>query len=369
MKKILQVQGGMNKGGVEAVIMGWYRNIDRSNLQFDFTTMTKDECPHDKEIREKGGNIIYVPSRGDVGNIKHCYYLYKCIKENGPYTAVHSHMNFHGGVVALISKIAGVKNIVIHAHNTKDDGKGFKRKIEIFVLQKLLLSLSNNLTACGVEAGKFIFGEKSNFEVINNSVDTDKFKPRQDLEIEKLKEKYKLQDTLILGHIGRFSEQKNHKFIISIIDKLRKKGLKFKIILIGDGELKEEFFKEIDELGLNEYVLYLGLQDDIDKWLNVMDLFIFPSLYEGLPVVLVEAQATGLPCMISNNISNEVDLGLSLIDSLDIVSADEWADKIIANKKTRINDIKKINEKMKENGFSLKENTNKMIDIYTQNQV
>src|SRR5699024_370089 len=124
-----------------SVIMGWYRNINRDELQFDFTTMTKDECPYDNEIKRMGGNLIYVPSRAEVGNLRHLVCLYNEIKKNGPYIAVHSHMNFHGGVVALVAKLAGVNNIIVHAHNTKDDGEGIKRKVEIKILKFLLLML------------------------------------------------------------------------------------------------------------------------------------------------------------------------------------------------------------------------------------
>ncbi len=366
MQKILQVQSGMNKGGTEAVIMGWYRNINTNKYQFDFTNMTKKECAYDKEINDNGGKIIYLPSRGEVGNIKHCYYLYKCIRENGPYTAVHSHMNFHGGIVALIAKIAGVKNVICHAHNTSDEGKGIKRKMEIFVLQKLMKIYSSKLLACGKDAGNFVFGKGSKFEVINNAVDTNKFKPMKKVDIDIVKKKYKLENTLILGHIGRFAEQKNHKFIISIIESLKSEKINFKFILIGDGELKEKFFDEIKSKELDEYVMYLGLQDDISTWLNVMDIFVFPSLYEGLPVVLVEAQATGLPCLISDKITKDVDLGLDLIKFLSIDDEKKWANKIINEENTKVNDKDLIYSKMQNQGYILKENTNRVMEIYTK---
>lgn len=364
MKKILQVQSGMNKGGTEAVIMGWYRNIDTDKYQFDFTNMSKTECSYDNEIKSRGGDVIYLPSRSNVGNIKHCYYLYKCIKENGPYTAVHSHMNFHGGIVALVSKIAGVKNVICHAHNTSDEGKGIKRRLEIFILQRLMKIYSSKLLACGKDAGNFVFGKGSKFEVINNAVDTDKFKPMNKVDIDIVKKKYKLEDTLVLGHIGRFAKQKNHKFIISIIEMMKSQNINFKFILIGDGELKQEFFDEIKTKNLDEYILYLGLQDNISTWLNVMDIFVFPSLYEGLPVVLVEAQATGLPCIISDKITKDVDLGLDLIKFLDIENEKQWCDEILNENNTKIINKELIYTKMKDNGYILKDNTDRVIELY-----
>lgn len=366
--KVLQVQGGMNKGGVESVIMGWYRSINREEIQFDFTTMTKNECPYDAEIKSKGGNIIYIPSRSDVGNIKHIMYLYKAIKENGPYIAVHSHMNFHGGIVALAAKLAGVKNIVIHSHNTKDDGVGFKRSIEIAILKVLLLILGDKHIACGLEAGKFLFGKYKKFEVINNSVDLNIFKYKEDDNINNLKEKYKLNNKIILGHIGRFSKQKNHEFIIKIVEELNKTNLDFKFLLIGDGELKDEIFEQIKEKKLENRILYLGLQEDISSWLNIMDILIFPSLYEGLPVVLVEAQATGLPCIISENITNEVDLGVGLITKLSLSNVEPWINNIIYKNNLKIKDNTILKEKINNKGYSLYNNTIRMIDIYKTNR-
>ncbi len=364
MEKILQVHGGMNRAGTEAVIMGWYRNIDTNEIQFDFTNMTGMECSYDKEILERQGKIINVPSRAEVGSLKHCYYLYKCIKDNGPYIAVHSHMNFHGGIVAVVAKLAGVKKVVIHAHNTQDDGVGIKRKIEIFILRKLLLRFGDEFLACGKDAGNFLFGEKTKFEIINNSVDIDKFKPKNIEDINEIKKIYKLEGKIILGHIGRFSKQKNHKFIIKIIEQLKQNNIDAKFILIGDGELKDCFFKELEDKKLLDYVLYLGLRDNIDYWLNIIDIFIFPSLYEGLPVVLVESQATGVPCIISKNISPEVDLGMGLVTRLDIDDAKIWIDNIVKNQNSKIYDCRLIEKKLKENGYILKDNVIKLINIY-----
>ena len=221
MVKVLQVHGGMERGGTESVIMNWYRNIDRNEVQFDFTTMQEQRCAYDDEIESMGGKIIYVPPRAKVGNLNHFKAIYKCIKENGPYDAVHSHMNYHGGLVALAAKLAGVKTIVCHAHNTEDvTDQSIKRKAELTILRNLMHTCSTNLLACGKEAGKFVFGEDAKFKVINNAVDIENFKPADEemnIKIKELKDKYGLNDTLILGHIGRFNIQKNHKFIVEIL--------------------------------------------------------------------------------------------------------------------------------------------------------
>ncbi|MGU8596371.1 glycosyltransferase [Clostridium perfringens] len=367
--KVLQVQGGMNKGGVESIIMSWYRNIDTDKIQFDFTTCFEHKCPYDDEILERGGNIYYIPPRSKVGNIKHIYYLYKCIKEHGPYDAVHSHMNFHGGVVAIAAKLAGCKNIVMHAHNTKDDGNGLKRKIEVFILKNTMKFLSDKFLACGEEAGFFIYG-KHDFEVISNSVDRRIFKAKDkknDKNLINLINRYNLGEKIILGNVGRFSSQKNHRYMLDIMRELKARNFNFKFVFIGDGELKCWFEKEIIRFGLEENVLMLGLVDNVNEWLNIIDVLIMPSLYEGLPVVVIEAQSCGTQCILSKNITRESDLGIGLIKYLDIekISLIQWIneiEKINIDNKILDNDMIELN--LIKKGFNLKANIEKMKKIY-----
>lgn len=369
MIRVLQVHGGMERGGTESVIMNWYRDINKSEIQFDFTTMQDHRCAYDNEIESMGGKIIYVAPRSKVGNLNHFKALYKCIKENGPYDAVHSHMNYHGGLVALAAKLAGVKTIVCHAHNTEDvTEQTLKRKMETVVLRNLMHTCSSNLLACGKEAGKFVFGENAKFKIINNAVDIEKFKPADEemnKEIKLLKDKYHLNNKLILGHIGRFNIQKNHKFIVDILRNLKKKDSNFKFLFIGDGELKEEILNSIKDDELEDNIVYLGLQSNINIWLNIMDILVFPSLFEGLPVVLVEAQSTGLPCIISDKISPDVDLGLNLVKFISIDNGtDIWVNEIINNDMKRENNKEKIKEQLKVEGYYLEDNIEMIKGIY-----
>lgn len=369
MLKVLQVHGGMERGGTESVIMNWYRNIDKNEVQFDFTTMQEHRCAYDDEIESMGGKIIYVPPRAKVGNLDHFKALYKCIKKNGPYDAVHSHMNYHGGLVALAARLAGVKTIICHAHNTEDVAQQtLKRKLETMILRGLMHTCSSNLLACGKEAGRFVFGENTNFRIINNAVDIQKFKPlneEMNEEIKLLKNKYDLNNKLILGHIGRFNFQKNHKFIVDILINLKKKDSNFKFLFIGDGELKEEILESIKKADLENNIVYLGLQSNINIWLNIMDILVFPSLFEGLPVVLVEAQSTGLPCIISDKISSDVDLGLNLVKFVSIDNGtDIWVNEIISNNMKKENKDFKIKEQLKLKGYYLEDNIEMIKGIY-----
>lgn len=364
-KRILHIHGGMNMGGTESVIMNLYRNIDRNRFEFYFTTMTKESCAYDNEIIALGGNIIYINPKYKVGFLKHFKELYTLFKSEN-YDVIHSHMNFHGGIVALIGKISGCKKIVCHAHNTKDDGVGLKRKFEILILRKFIRIFSDELVACGREAGEFVFGKNAKYTLLNNAVDLKRFNPKVTDDILKLKKEYCLENKLILGHVGRFMEQKNHKFIIKIIEKLSKKNSDFIFVFIGDGELKSEFIKEIKEKRLDKYVLTLGLRDDVEKWLKVFDIMVFPSLHEGLPVTLIEAQATGLKCIISDTISIDTDMGLGLVEFIGIDSGkeDEWAERILNTRKERVSNEEKIINAMDKKGYLLSGIIKKISKIY-----
>jgi glycosyltransferase EpsF len=369
MIRVLHVQGGMERGGTESVIMNWYRSIDRKEIQFDFTTMQEHACAYDNEIKALGGNIYYVPARAKTGNLKHFFALYQCIKGNGPYHAVHSHMNFHGGLVAFAARLAGIRNVICHAHGTKDlTVQTPKRKIELAILRILMNICATDLLACGMEAGKFVFGPKAKFSLINNAVDLTKFRPPDrstKILVQNIKKEFFLEDTLVLGHVGSFYEGKNHKFLVDIIEELKKRNIKFKFIFIGNGPLRKDIIDVIKEKGLQEYVVDLGLRDDVDLWFKVMDIFVYPSLHEGVPVALVEAQCSGIPCLISNTISPEVDLGLGLVKFISIDNAKAiWAEEIASNGIERITDKEVIKERIKIKGYFLAANIKKITEIY-----
>ncbi len=368
MLKILHVHGAMERAGTEAVIMNWYRNIDKNKISFDFTTFTKNECAHDKEIEQSGGNLVYVPPRGEVGNLKHLYYLYRAIKDNGPYDIVHSHMNFHGGIVAVAAKLAGVKKIICHAHNTNDEDLTLKRKIEQKVLSVLIHVFASEKIACSMEAGKYVF-KNDNFYLLKNAIDETEFYPADEelqKKVDDFKKKNNLENKLIIGHIGRLSIQKNHKFILKIAEDLKKNDHNFMFILIGSGPLESEVKELINAKDLNSHIMFLGTQTDINFWINTMDIFIFPSLYEGLGVVLIEAQATGTPCIVSNTIPREVDLGLDLVMFLDISNGTKvWLEKILEKPK-KITDIKYIQKRLNSKKYTIKSSIDSLIEVYNK---
>lgn len=364
--KILQVQGGMKKAGTEAVIMGWYRNIDRKTVQFDFTSYSKEKCEYDDEIKSYGGNIIYIQPRNEIGNIKHFYYLVKLIKENGPYHAVHSHMNFHGGIVCLAAKLAGVKNIVCHAHNTMDENQTIKRKIETWILRKIIINNASALLGCSQVANEFVFKGANNKKVITNAVEIPKEILLNKSDLGNIRKELGVEnDCIVLGHVGRFSEQKNHKFFIKLLNRMKERNIKAKMILVGEGELLDAIKDSVNQNNLTDYFKFTGVRNDVIELMKFFDIFLMPSLYEGLPVAMVEAQSVGLPCVVSSNISDEADLGLDIVKYIDLnEDIDLWINAILEMRDKRISSREKIEESLKEKGYNLNANVEKLMEVY-----
>lgn len=353
MVRVLHVHGAMEKGGTESVIMNIYRNIDRNDINFEFTKFNREESAYDKEIETLGGKFHYIKSRQEYGNFQHIKSLYRLFRQCN-FDVIHTHMNFHGGIVAAIAKICGIKNVICHAHSSSEDKITFKRLIEISILKLLIALFSNYQIACSDSAGQFCFLKFKKYILLTNAVDLNKYYP---IDIE--------DDNIIrIVHIGRFVPVKNHKGIIELAQKLKEKQVNFEISLVGDGELFEEINQLVKKHDLSKEIKLLGARDNINEILNSNDICILPSLYEGLPLALVEAQATGIPCIVSKNITLEADMGLGNFYFADIKQLDAWVELILNLKNKKIKDKSFIEECFIKRGYSLNENISKITNIY-----
>lgn len=364
MIKILHVHGGMRIGGTESVIMNWYRNIDSKTYQFDFTSTYREPQDYDNEIITRGGSIVFVPSRQEVGILKHCVELYKAIAL-GSYDVVHSHDNFHGGIVSFIAKLAGVKKIITHSHSSGDSSEGIVKRIEKRILRILIKLFATDKVACTQVAGEYLYG-KSIFSIINNGIDTSKFKPLPLGVINQIKIMHNLENKFIIGHIGRFTTEKNHDFIIQLIIDLKKTTDNFKVILIGDGPEKSRIEQIVVDKGLQDNIVLLGVRSDVEKWINVFDVLLLPSIYEGFPVVLVESQACGTPCFVSNTISSSVDLGLNLVKFFGINKQNikEWSDNLLNHRIEKEVNAEHIKMMLSRQSFTIEEIILRLEKIY-----
>ena len=364
MIKVLQCVSNMDRAGIETMLMNYYRNINRNKIQFYFLCNKTKPGSYDDEIKKLGGKLFHSPGLNPLKALKYHKVVKKIIKDN-KIDIVHVHNGAFGLQALIAAKAAGVKVRISHAHGTRID---VNLKLPLKLLYKTQLKrFANQYWGCGLEAIKFYYGnnvlKNKNYYLLTNAIDENKFK-YDETKRKKIRKQLGISDTeYLIGHVGRFMPQKNHKFLIEIFKEINKTNQKFKLILIGDGELKSEIENKIAELGLKDKIILTGNIPNIDEMYQAMDSFVLPSLFEGLPVVGIEAQANGLNCLFSDTISTEVDItGNTTFMSLN-TSAVKWAEKII---KLSMNKRNKITSEIKEHNYSITEETKKLENKYKE---
>lgn len=324
--RILQVVTYMGRGGLETMLMNYYRQIDRSRVQFDFLVHRGFHADYDDEIEALGGRIYrlprLVPWSRSYQNALNAFFA-----EHPEYRIVHVHQDCLSGVILKAAQRNGIPVRIAHSHSSGQD-KDLKYPIKLFY-RCWIPRYATELLACSREAGEWMF-RGAEFGVLNNAVDAAAY--RYDVELgQRMREELKLKrDDIVVGHVGRFSPAKNHAGLLEIFAAVRGQEPRAKLLLVGDGELRGEIEAKIAALGLSDSVLLTGVRSDVPALLQAMDVFVFPSHYEGLPVTLVEAQAAGLPCLISDRVPMECKL-TELVQQLPLeCGAEAWAERILA---------------------------------------
>ena len=373
MKKlsVLLVAGTMNIGGIENQLMHLLRQADKERFQIDFTT-TIDHPFYQDEIEALGAKCIRIPATEGKHFLQYCRALYKVIKD-GRYDIVHSHELFHSGMVLLTARLAGVKHRFVHAHNWKDfsfqnEKTSLRRRVYNHVMQRLIQRNATDFIACSSLAGRFLYGEKitrqKNYHLVFNSVDTAKFIEKYD----RVESGEFCDDGWInVIQVGRFSTVKNQLFTAEIAWELKRRGANIRILCAGNvgGEYDEEVKAKITEYGLEERMLLLGARKDIDTLMRKSSAFLLPSLYEGMPLVLIEAQASGLPCVVADTFSHEVDFGIGTLEWLDLDSGvSAWADAIERAVQKKRADKDSVMKVIEEKGFDSKVFADKLCRLY-----
>lgn len=360
--RIAHIIGKWLGGGVESVVMNYYRNIDREKIQFDFICDNDSTNIPYQEIEKLGGKVILVPPYQKL--YQYIKELKKIFKENN-YKIVHSHINTLSVFPLFAAKKAGVPVRIAHSHSTTNK-KEKKKNLMKQVLRPFSKIYATDYICCSELAGRWLFGNKvydqGKVYLLNNAIDLDKFKYDEKIRKQKRKELNIDKNTLVIGHIGRFVEQKNHRFLIDIFNEIHKEKENSVLLLAGQGPLQEEIKNKINELNLNNKVKFLGQIDDTYRLYQAIDIFVLPSLYEGLPVVGVEAQATGNLCIFSNDMTKETKILESTVFLSLSQSAEEWAKIIIEKQKS----YKKQNttEEITENNFNIKIESKKIAEYY-----
>lgn len=362
--RVLHAYNVMNVGGAETFIMNVFRNIDREKIEFNFLCLGKQKGKYDNEIIDLGGNIYHLENFNKNNLIFAYFKILHFLKETGPYDVVHLPIQFYSGIFCLAANKAKIKKIIVHSHSASDSApSSFLRNQYKNLMRFLINKYSTRKLSCGIEAGKFLFGENQQFEVIYNGIDIDKYRNIDRGVIKSLKEKYKIRDELIIGHVGRFSKVKNHQFFIGLCKQLLKQNIVFKIMLVGAGDEYETFIKKVHENHLEKYFIFTGLQKNPELFYQLFDVFVMPSLYEGFPVSIIEAIASGKCCVASDTISKEVSIipdsciFLNLNDDLN-----NWIDKIIIQSHKKID--KKEIDKLEDSDFNIKNTIKEIEKIY-----
>lgn len=307
MKRILHILGGLKRGGIETFLLNLYKHIDKSKIQFDFLISDQTETDYTRYILESGGRIFYYVSRnrGVLANLKSLKRFY--VEHSHEYDTVHYHASSLTNILPLYyAKKFNIKRRIIHSHNTRQGGNPIHYYIHKFH-KNFIKYFATDYLACSSVAGKWMYPAKlmSEVKVIPNSIELDKFKYSRIVSDGKRKELGIPHDKLIVGNISRFHPQKNHTKIIEIFSDLLKVQPNALLLLVGGGDQEDLVKDMVIEMNLGDKVVFLGVRDDIPSLMSALDIFLFPSLYEGMPVVLIEAQASGLPCIVSTTVEAE----------------------------------------------------------------
>ena len=351
--RVLQVIGSLGYAGVENVVMNYYRHIDREQVQFDFVTCSMEPERFDEEIESLGGRIFRLPSRSRHP-FQYMKHLYTLIKQEG-YSIVHIEQNSASMAMdALVSRMTGVKMIIGHSHNTS-----CSIMWQHYLFRPFVNLLVTHRLACSDAAGRWIFGRRKDVLVLNNAIEVEKFYPNETVR-KAIRQKYHIEDRIVIGSVGRLERVKNLFRLVDIFEQIRKQRSNATLMIVGDGSLREELQKYVDEKGVSDACIFTGRTTEVNEMYQAMDAFVLPSLYEGLPLVTVEAQAAGLPCIVSTEVPAPNITGLCL--HLNLTESDEhWADFILKHINENKNDPR---EAFEHSEYDIKKVAKKLQDYY-----
>lgn len=330
MIRVLHSVSNMDRAGLETMLMNYYRHINRDFIQFDFLANKPKPGAYEDEVRELGGRIFLTPGFHPAKLLQYRKYMKKLFVEHPEIQIVHAH---NGALAYYALREAQRNNIphrIAHSHNSKIN-YDLKWPIKQYC-RRHLKDAATDYWGCGELAVEFYFGkeiaEKKKYTLIRNAIEEDRFLYNVSVRND-MRKKYHLEDKFVIGHVGRFMYQKNHTFLIDIFKAVHKRNSNTLLLLIGEGELEEKIKEKISKLGLEDSVIFTGSIPNVNELYQAMDVFVLPSVYEGLPVVGIEAQASGLGTIFSDAVTSEVKItDMARFVSLQ-KSVDEWADIIL----------------------------------------
>ena len=365
--RILILDSVMDRGGAETMTMNYYRNIDRTKVQFDFLVHRQYRGAFEDEIESLGGHIYRI-----CPNYPHNYFKYrkafrKLLKEHPEYRIIHCNMMEYGLFAYMEAKHQNIPIIISHAHTSSLKQQYNIKALILLLYRKLSLKYITHKFACGVNAAKWVFGEYNieNVYYMHNAIDANVYRYSPKVEAE-VRAEFNIEGKFVVGHVGRFFKPKNHLFIIETFAKVVQKDPTAVLMLVGGGELDDMLLnktrEQVRSLGLEDKVIFTGVRTDVYRLFQVFDVFFLPSLYEGFPVVMVEAQAAGLKCIISDTVPTECDITGS-VEFLSLAEgSDVWAQRILSYKGSYTNSD--AYQQIVDAKYDIKLNAEKLQDFY-----
>jgi len=368
--RVLHIFGRMNRGGAETFIMNVYRHIDRTKIQFDFAVHSDQPGHYDEEIRSLGGRIFILPRPRLTTLPVYKRALTQVLREEGPFATVHSHVHFYSGVPLAVAASAGIPVRIAHSHSTSDGKRStLSRRLYRWYMRSQIWRYATHMLGCSRPACEALYGPRcwqdSRVRVVHDGIDPAPFELLP-------KDRNLLRDRiglprycLLIGHVGRFDVPKNHRFLVEIFGSLAARLPTARLVLVGDGPIRPQIEQLVRAKGLENHVFFLGVRADVPEIMGCLDVFLFPSQYEGLGIVLIEAQMAGVPCVVSNVIPDEADLGIGLLYPVSLEAGSEiWVDHVIRALQNDRPDWNFRKEALKRNGYDVKETVKSLIDIY-----
>ena len=357
--RVAQMMTDMNYGGVEMVVMNYYRHIDRTKVQFDFFALEGSAVPQREEIERLGGRVYIVPKYTHLSAYEK--EIIRLFRQN-QYKIVHSHMNTLSVFSLWGAKKAGIPNRIAHNHSTAGKGET-KKNIIKYALRPFAKIYPTKLCACSQYAGEWLYGKNAEFQVFNNAIDLSRYSYDPQKAAAARKE-LGLEDKLVVGHIGRFCYQKNHDFLIDIFNEIHKQRQEAVLLLIGEGELEQDIRNKVKKLGLTDSVRFMGKQKDTSEFYQAMDSVVLPSRYEGLGVVAIEAQACSVPVICLTAVPKDA----KITSSVKFIGLDEsssnWADCVLDVIKTQVK--RNEREEVRKAGYDIEVEAQKLTDFYEE---
>jgi len=336
--RILHVVGGMNRGGIETWLMHVLRHIDRDRFQMDFLVHTAEPCAYDDEVYAIGSKIIHCLNLSQpwiyAANFR------RILHECGPYDIVHSHVHHFSGYVLYLAKQAGIPVRIAHSHNDTSavEAKAvWHRRLYLALTKNWIARYATMGLGCSHKAVANLFGSDwqsdPRWRVLYCGINLTPF--QKQVNSDSLRAELGIPtDAFVIGHVGRFAEQKNHVFLLEIAAEVAKREPKMRLLLLGEGSLRSDIEQKVLQMGLSDRVIFAGIRPDVPEIMgSIIDIFLFPSLHEGLGLVLIEAQAAGLPCIFSSVVPDEADVVKPLVRRLSLSQpASEWAEGVLTQR-------------------------------------